>query len=442
MNKQSSGTSLVAEFVNTARIHDTHEHMVSEEVFLGEKPDVLRTIFCHYVTSDLCVAGASLPAVEMLINAANPDIATRFRGVKTAWDATRLTGYGEAASTVAQHFYGMEQITEAALIEAQASLPARWNRGDRLRLLKEVGNYDHIQNDDFVWSTQPDPGEGDFFLKDLSWAGLASGLMEFEKLYQATNIKVHSLESLREAMAQLFARYAPCAIAVKSQHAYHRSLAWTKRSDAEVRPLINRAVGDAAKLTDTERLCLGDWCLAEGVELSIKYNLPFKIHTGYKAGHGCMDVSDVSPALLCPLLRAYPGARFVLMHTGYPFLDETLGMAKHFPNVWIDLCWAWAINPRATGQFVRSFIRSVPLNKLFGFGGDSLFPHHSVAFSRQMRRHLVQALEGGVRAGDFSERQAVEIARRLLQGNQEEFFDLKRVRQANREWLSGRTNRA
>lgn len=429
------GTTLVGEFVRTATVFNTHEHMVGEETFLKGTPNVLSTIFHHYMWGDLRVAGASHEAVERLMDAANPDIAARFRGVEAAWHAVKLTGYGEAVSIAARHFYGIEELSADALVKAQPTLPAQWPRGERRRLLQQVGNYDHIQIDDFEWSTLPEPGEGDFFLKDLSWFNLSSGLIEAEKLQRETGVAVRSLESLREAMAKLFALYGPTAVAVKTPHAYNHTLAWVKRSDEEVRPLVEKAVHDDASLTAAERLCLGDWCLARGVELSIEYQLPFKIHTGYKAGSGFMYLEGVAPALLTPLLIEYPAARFVLMHTGYPFAEETLGLAKHFPNVWIDLCWAWALNPRATGQFVRSFVRSVPLNKIFGFGGDAWYPHHSVAFGLQMRRQLAATLDAAVSEGDLSERAALDVAERLLQRNQVEFFNLARVRAANRAKL-------
>jgi uncharacterized protein len=49
------------------------------------------------------------------------------------------------------------------------------------------------------------------------------------------------------------------------------------------------------------------------------------------------------PGNLCPLLARYPDARFVLMHIAYPYSDELVSIAKHYPNVWVDLCWAWSV---------------------------------------------------------------------------------------------------
>ena len=41
----------------------------------------------------------------------------------------------------------------------------------------------------------------------------------------------------------------------------------------------------AEEVSVETHLCLGDWCWARGVDLSIEHNLPFKIHTGYYAGN-------------------------------------------------------------------------------------------------------------------------------------------------------------
>ncbi len=57
-------------------------------------------------------------------------------------------------------------------------------------------------------------------------------------------------------------------------------------------------------------LCLGDWCWARGVEQAIEYKLPFKLHTGYYAGHSRMPIDRVRSGHLCALLARYPQARF------------------------------------------------------------------------------------------------------------------------------------
>ena len=48
-----------------------------------------------------------------------------------------------------------------------------------------------------------------------------------------------------------------------------------------------------------------------------------------------------------------------------------MAIAKHFRNVYVNLFWAWRIDPFSSGEFVRGLLYAVPANKLFAFGGDT-----------------------------------------------------------------------
>jgi hypothetical protein len=317
---------------------------------------------------------------------------------------------------------------------AQRRLEELRQPGERLRLLSEVAGLDHVQIDDFQWACKPDESGPDFFLYDLSWAGFARGDVKIEDVQQETGIEVSRIEDLREALAAIFQRYAPCAIAVKAQHAYQRTLHWQERTDDEAANAL-RVVLAGGEVEAATRLALGDWCWARGVELAIEHNLPFKLHTGHQAGTGYMPIDWVRAGNLCPLLARYPEARFVLMHTSYPYTDELVSIAKHYPNVWVDLCWAWSIEPYTSADFVRRFLHAVPSNKLFAFGGDTFWPTSAVAYSVQARRGLRRALEAEIAEGDLTEPEAITIARRLMRDNQYACFDIEGTRAAVRAQL-------
>jgi predicted TIM-barrel fold metal-dependent hydrolase len=140
----------------------------------------------------------------------------------------------------------------------------------------------------------------------------------------------------------------------------------------------------------------------------------------------------IRPSHLSDLLIAYPQARFVLMHIGYPYTQEVLALAKHFANVYADLCWAWSFDPQSSMEFVRRFIHTAPINKLFGFGGDTLFPPMAVGYAMQMRKWLKRALTAEVEDGEMSEMEAMKVATRLLRQNQYECFDVEAKRRAAR----------
>ena len=413
----------LAQHIQQTSLIDTHEHLRKEQEYVEAGPDVLADLFDNYAPQDLITAGASAEVVNALIDSKNPDVAARWNGVKDFWAHTQFTGYGEAVRTTAQNVYGMDQITLAGL-EAGAEINRKRRQpGERLRILRDEGNFDHVQIDDFVWACLPDESGVDFFLYDLSWVSFCDGRFDVAQLQTETGVEVRDLNSLRTAMAGLFAKYGPNAIAVKAQHAYNRTLLWRERSDAEVAPVLAQYLRGET-LTVEEKLCLGDWGWARGVELSIEYHLPFKIHTGYYAGNNNMPVERIKPGHLCGLLARYPDARFVLMHIAYPYDPELAAIAKHYRNVYVDLCWAWSIDPYSAGNFVRRFIHTVPINKLFIFGGDTSWPSSSVAYAGQARRWLTRSLQAEIDEGLLTEAQAIQLATRLMRENQLDCFDI------------------
>ncbi|MBZ0290438.1 MAG: hypothetical protein K8I30_22625, partial [Anaerolineae bacterium] len=100
----------------------------------------------------------------------------------------------------------------------------------------------------------------------------------------------------------------------------------------------------------------------------------------------------------------------------------------HFPNVYVDLCWAWSINPYTAADFIRRAIHSVPINKIFAFGGDTGWPNASIAYSAQARKWLTYALQAEVDEGLLTEAEAIRVATRLMRENQAACFDLEGTR--------------
>lgn len=406
---------------------DTHEHLSYEKAWVETKCDVLRDLLNNYVDADLRVAGADNKAIERALNADDPDLETRLAGILPALEKSRFTGYGEMVYLLAREVYGIEELTADALRNAQPILDGLKQPGERLRLLRDVARIDHTQTDDFVWACLPDSSGANFFFYDLSWRNFCAGEIPVEKIKEEVGIEVTNLASLEGAMEAIFEKYAPCAIAVKTQHAYNRTLIWSERDRADVEIALNKVLSHPSETLPVEdRLCLGDWCWAKGVEIATRHDLPFKIHTGYYAGTNYMRTDRIKPGNLCDLLVKYPKARFVLMHIGYPYNDEIVSLAKHFQNVTVDLCWAWEIDPYSTKDFLRRMLHAVPLNRLFAFGGDTRHPTCAYAYSIQARIWLNRTLQEEVRDGYLTEKQAMRVAQAWMIENQREYFRLEK----------------
>jgi hypothetical protein len=435
----------VALAIDEILLVDSHEHLgLSGDVGVPDREtapaerdwvegewDILRDLFGNYVAADLVVAGANPDTVQRLVDPSAGDIESRFSQVESVWEAVRHTGYGEGVRLIAAEVYGLDKLTLEGLERAQARLEELRRPGEMLRLLRETARLDHVQIDGNTWACEADVAEPDFYLHDLSWWDFCNGEIKSEAILRQTGIEVRTIQDLQEAMATVFRLFSPCAIAVKSQHAYNRTLEWKERSESEA----GRALGVVLAgegVDDETRLVLGDWCWARGVELAVEHDLPFKLHTGYYSRWSRMPVDRIRAGNLCELLRRYPDARFVLMHTAYPYTDELIAIAKHYPNVWVDMCWAWSIDPHGTLEFFRRFLHAVPANKLFAFGGDTFSPTNTFAYSIQARRWLTRALEKEVAEGDLTCEQAIRIAHRIMHENQYACFDIEGTRAALR----------
>lgn len=287
-------------FVQDMRLVDTHEHLglpprrlnardpwlpiSAEEEWVEGPGDILQDLFGNYVQGDLVVAGVGSDAVQRLLDPTEGDIESRFSPIADAWQAARLTGFGEAVELAAETIYGLREFTPEALAAAQQQLEDLRRPGETLRLLRETAGLDHVQIDHASSACRADPAGPDFFLFDLSWWRFCNGEVDGKQVFEDTGIEVRSIDDLRDALAATFERFAPHAIAVKSQHAYQRTLSWQARSDDEAARALKAVlrgtdVDLATRLRDrdlraggveeTARVTLGDWCWARGVELAI-----------------------------------------------------------------------------------------------------------------------------------------------------------------------------
>ena len=244
--------------IQATPLADTHEHQPREDEYLKDPPDLLKELFGNYMASDLVAAGLPMRDASRLTNVKDPDIEGRFKAAQRAIEACKYTGYGQGTRWLAKELYGVEEFTPASMRAAHEKLSGRDRRGERLRLLRDVANLHHIQTADFRMDCRPDPTGPDFFYYDLTWFEFTTGAIDPKALAEMTGVTVTGLANLRRAAEIIFERSAPRAIAVKTYHAYFRTLAWSERSDAEVERVLQKLL-KGQQLDPAEALALGDW---------------------------------------------------------------------------------------------------------------------------------------------------------------------------------------
>jgi hypothetical protein len=202
-------------------------------------------------------------------------------------------------------------------------------------------------------------------------------------------------------------------------------------SAEDAAPIFPRYVEMGRGLPGPEMKALQDHLFHYCVHRATEWRLPVKLHTGIFAGDGYMPLHRLrhNAGDMCALCQTHPDARFVFMHITYPYQDEAIAVAKHYRNAWIDMCWAWIINPAACVRFLKDFLMAVPANKLLSFGGDfapvEMVPGHA----RIARRGIATALAQLADEGWIAERDLPSLVERLMFRNAWDLFDIPSRRQ-------------
>ena len=162
------------------------------------------------------------------------------------------------------------------------------------------------------------------------------------------------------------------------------------------------------------------------VQKATALNLPVKLHTGYWATENYMTLSRVSrdAILACELCRSAPNTRFVFMHICYPYYEELVAVAKQYSNAYVDMCWAWVVNPQAAKDFLKKYLVTAPANKIFTFGGDHLYVEPVLGHSLMARQGIALALSELVEEGWLSLADAIELVDAIMHGNAKRMFRL------------------
>ena len=150
-------------------------------------------------------------------------------------------------------------------------------------------------------------------------------------------------------------------------------------------------------------------------------NLVVQIHTGYLAGYN-KDLRRGNPEPLIPIFIKYPDLRFDLFHAGWPWSELMGAIGKQFPNVWLDLCWAWTMNPIQMERTLSEWLAAVPSNKILGYGSDALSPFEVIGYAQQARNGIAKVFAKKISTGEFSKATAEFIARRIMHENARDLY--------------------
>jgi predicted TIM-barrel fold metal-dependent hydrolase len=405
---------------------DTHEHLMneSERIRAGktiwDKANDWTFLLSHYFDSDLVVAGMSQADHDRFFSTALEPL-DKWKLFEPFWPYVKHTGYGLNVRHTLRDVYGIEDLTGETVGRLEEAYHAAIKPGFYRHLLRDIGNIESCQVNlwPFLESEQPD-----LLMSDLHISGMIEG--DWDPRYaREAGIAAKTLEDWHRVIDYWITTYGKKAVAVKSTMAYQRDLDCVRTPAEEVEKAFLKKL-NKEPMTPAEQKALEDHLFWYTVDRATEIDLPVKLHTGYYVGHGQMPLRRVqgNPAAICELCHLSPDTQFVLFHICYPYYEEMLSIAKHYPNAYVDMCWSWIINPLAAKDFLKKYLVTAPANKIFTFGGDyipvELVPGHA-AIARQ---GITQALSELVDEGWMTLQEAMNLTDVIMHQNARKLYRL------------------
>jgi uncharacterized protein len=422
----------IFDYVLSLEIIDTHEHLPPREDLRDKHTDVLKEYLHHYFSSDIRSAGLKLKDYKSVVDVNKP-LLERWEIVSPFWEAARNTGFGRALDITVKELYGIDKITGGTIEHLNQEFLKTLKPGHFHKVLKEksrikislldVAPVDYAE--DVEWDQE-------FFRKVCRMDKFVNpeSISQIEKIGEDAGFTICSINDYISACEiTLDKALAGGAVALKNGLAYTRSLSFERVPFQEAEMEFNRMLKSKRNpewwwnngLFPNKKF--QDYMQHIILNLANKRNLTYCFHTGLHEGTGNL-IQESNPVLLSNLFLEYPDITFDLFHIGYPYQLELSALAKTFPNVMIDMCWAHIISPTACINALIEWLDSVPANKISAFGGDYCLVDGVYGHQYMARENVSRALAHKVKRDVFNIERAKEIAKMLFYDNPYRIFNL------------------
>lgn len=151
---------------------------------------------------------------------------------------------------------------------------------------------------------------------------------------------------------------------------------------------------------------------------------PFQFHTGL--GDNDISLLDSNPACMQPLIKAFPGVPFVLLHSAYPYTREAGYLATVYKNVYLDIGEVFPMVSRdGQEQIVRQALEITPTSKILWSTDGHLHPETYWLANVQGREVIEKVFCEYVLAEDWTVAEAAQAAKDVFFENSNVLYDLR-----------------
>jgi len=434
MKTNTKSYGQLREYLETVPLVDCHDHTVE----CGPKyADAINVVASGYFCSDL--HSASSDADIATITDSTLSIEERWPLLEKVWNRTCHTGYAKVTKLVMKKFYNEDELTLDALKRMQGKLTDLEDEKIFDGILQEAKIAVRLedilisdlaenvaQTKEVLAGTFKLPPRGRLIISLPDYHRVTN----YETVLGLASIVGKTVTSLDEYLDVCWEIFNGCkkfgAVAFKDQSAYRRKIEYSNPTRGEAEKVFNWFMNDHRRSTSYPDGVkpLDDYLFHEFMRMASDMDLPVQIHTGHMAGIR-NDIVKTNAIGMRSVIELHPDVRFDLFHANWPYSGELLFMAKNYPNVTIDFCWANIIDPVYCQNLFKQALSSVPHGKIHGYGSDfggqtdRAWAHASIA-----RDNIAIALSDMVEIEYLNIDEAKQVGYDWLFGNANEFFRL------------------
>jgi len=437
VHENMSAHERLAEYVESVRIVDTHEHVTSPHRLKETGRSLLDLVFAMLLRDDLQSLGLARTFWRLDLSQEE-----KWLRLKPYLEQTRNTSYFEVLRVALHDLYGIKGDPLAQdwrhlsdLVEETVTRGAEWYDF----VLKKKSNVEYCLVDkgrttDFenqIWNSltsgdnqikeSPESSGYEPFLPVLridmfAFAYKPGGTGAIQEKF---GVKVTTFGEYEEFLKKLVSGLrASGFMALKSCLGYFGGLDYTN----PYREKAAKAWSKGQEADAEEQQCFRDYVVWLLSQLAGLAGLTFSMHTG-SVCCGAPFPEKCGVKELLRLIQGNPETKFDLFHAGYPCTGEGAAIVKYLPNAYLNLSWLPMVSQSMMRRYLLEILDEIPMNKIT-WGGDAEHVEEVYSNVKMMREILVSVLSEKFGAGRYDFELCEQIAKRVLRENAIRIYDL------------------
>ena len=267
---------------------------------------------------------------------------------------------------------------------------------------------------DTYWNPGSDNGRPELFTPsfrlDLFFLGYKKGLRNHDGVSLEENFGElpDNLQDYVEWVRKwIIQKKSEGCVALKIAMAYERSLHFEKVTREQAERVFRLKESD---ITQEDIRCFQDYLFWKICEIAAEVSLPLQCHTGMG------QVIDTNILQLNNVIKNNPETKFVLLHCGFPWVDDLFSIVDGYPNLYPDLTWLPILSYTASKRVMHQLIEMSQIDKIC-WGCDTWTVEESYGSLLAFRFSLCSVLREKIEDGYLSVNNAKDIIDKILFDN-------------------------